>query len=289
MDHFNKIGEAIKYIDDHLEDDLTVPMIAEHFAFSPYYFHRLFTSIVGKSMIAYVRDRRITHACRMLNETDEKVLDVALHFGFDSAQGFSRTFKAVTGMTPTEYRNSNIVPSILPAAELVKRFTNRLKGGILMNPKMIKKKEMILAGVSGGGHETAETWKRFMTLDAERPLTDTASIGAYEVRMADSATGGERVFVGCEVKDAQSADEAYETFKLPPSAYASFDVYVQDGYESENDAMSEWLLSNEKKWARNLLEGKPYCVEHYDARFNGENDESIVEIWLPVQEAAQGQ
>lgn len=289
MDHFNKIGEAIKYIDDHLEEDLSVPMIAERFAFSPYYFHRLFTSIVGKSMAAYVRDRRIAHACRMLNETDETVLDVALHFGFGSAQGFSRTFKAVTGMSPTEYRSSNIAPIILPAAELVKRFTNRLKGGILMNPRMFKKKGMILAGVSGGGHETAETWKRFMTLDEERPLADTASVGAYEVRMADSATGGERVFVGCEVNDAQQADKAYEIFKLPPSAYASFDVYVQDGYESENDAMSEWLLSNEKKWTRNLLEGNPYCVEHYDARFNGDNDESIVEIWLPVQEAAQGQ
>lgn len=76
-------------------------------------------------MVAYIRDRRIAYACKMLNGTDRKVLDIALEFGFDSAQSFSRTFKSVTGMSPTEYRSRNIAPSIIPTAELVKRFTNR--------------------------------------------------------------------------------------------------------------------------------------------------------------------
>ena len=103
MNNFYKISEAIKYIDAHLNDTLSVQVIAEQFAFSPYYFHRLFSSIVGKSMIAYVRDRRIIYACKMLNETDRKVLDIAIDFGFDSAQSFSRTFKSITGISPTEY------------------------------------------------------------------------------------------------------------------------------------------------------------------------------------------
>ncbi len=128
MNNFNKISEAIKYIDKNLNDTLSVELIAEHFAFSPYYFHRLFTAVVGKSMIAYVRDRRVAYACKMLNETERKVLDIALDCGFDSAQSFSRTFKSLVGMSPTEYRNKKIVPNIIPAGELVKRFTNRLKG-----------------------------------------------------------------------------------------------------------------------------------------------------------------
>ncbi len=110
MNNFGKISEAIKYIDAHLNDTLSVRVIAEQFAFSPYYFHRLFTSIVGKSMIAYIRDRRIAYACKMLNETDRKVLDIALDLGFDSAQGFSRTFRSITGMSPTEYRSRKITP-----------------------------------------------------------------------------------------------------------------------------------------------------------------------------------
>lgn len=261
MNNFYKISEAMKYIDTHLNDVLSVQMIAEQFAFSPYYFHRLFTSIVGKSLMAYVRDRRIAYACKMLNETERKVLDIALDFGFDSAQSFSRTFKSITGMSPTKYRSRKLVPCIVPAAELVKQFTNRLKGGILMNPNMIKKEKIILAGVSGFGNETAEIWKRFMKLYKEVPLTDKISDDSYEVRIYDSAAEKESVFVGCEINSGC------------------------DGYESENDAMEEWLVSNEKGYVRNLLEGKPYCIEHYDARFDADNGESIVEIWLPIKKA----
>ena len=286
MSNFDKISEAIKYIDENLNDTLSVESIAEHFAFSPYYFHRSFTAVAGKSLIAYVRDRRVAYACKMLNETDRKVLDIALDCGFDSAQSFSRSFKSITGMSPTEYRSKNIAPCIIPADELVKRFTNRLKGGIVMNPNMIKKNKIILAGVSGDGNETAEIWKRFMKLDEDYPLKNKASDDGYEVRIFDSAAEKERVFVGCEIKgkaETKTDCSLYEIFIIPSSEYASFDVYVGDGYESENDAMSEWLNSNEKGYVRNLLEEKPYCVEHYDARFNGDNAESIVEIWLPVK------
>lgn len=283
MNNFYKISEAIKYIDVHLNDTLSVQSIAEQFAFSPYYFHRLFTSIVGKSMIAYVRDRRIAYACKMLNETDQKVLDIALDLGFDSAQSFSRTFKAMTGMSPTEYRDRKIAPCIVPPTELVKQFTNRLKGGILMNPNMIKKEKMILAGVSGAGDKTAELWERFMKLYKAAPPTDKLSDDSYEVRSFDSATGTESVFVGCEVSNHCKDCGEYELFQIPPSEYASFDVYVKEGYNSENSAIEEWLVSNKKGYVRNLLEGKPYCIEHYDARFDGDNDESIVELWLPVK------
>lgn len=149
-----------------------------------------------------------------------------------------------------------------------------------MNPNIIKKGKMILAGVSGAGDETAEIWKRFMELYREAPPTDRISDDSYEVRVFDSATGKEHVFVGCEVN---SDCGEYESFQIPSSEYASFEVYVEMGYESENKAMDEWLASNEKGYVRNLLEEKPYCIEHYDARFDGDNEESIVEIWLPVK------
>lgn len=286
INNFDKISEAIKYIDDNLNDTLSVESIAEYFAFSPYYFHRLFTAVVGKPMIAYIRDRRVAYACKMLIETERKALDIALDCGFDSAQSFSRSFKSITGMSPTEYRKRNIVPNIISATELVKRFTNRLKGGIVMNPNMIKKNKIFLAGVSGSGNETAEIWKRFMKLDKEYPIVYKVSDDGYEVRIFDSMTGDEKVFVGCEIKEnviTKVDCDIYEIFKIPSSEYASFDVYVKDGYESENNAMSEWLISNEKGYMQNLLEEKQYCIEHYDARFNGDDDESIVEIWLPVK------
>ena len=72
MNNFCKISEAIKYIDAHLNDTLSVGAIAEQFAFSPYYFHRLFTSVVGKSMIAYVRDRVFPEPLNRLRECPQQ-------------------------------------------------------------------------------------------------------------------------------------------------------------------------------------------------------------------------
>lgn len=149
-----------------------------------------------------------------------------------------------------------------------------------MNPDMIKKEKIVLAGVSGFGNETAEIWKRFINLYKEAPPPGKRSEDSYEVRIYDSLSEQERVFVGCEVN---GSCDGYEILQIPSSEYASFDVYVKEGYESENSAMEEWLVSNEKGYVRNLLEGKPYCIEHYDARFDDSNDESIVEIWLPVK------
>ena len=69
---------------------------------------------------------------------------------------------------------------------------------------------------------------------------------------------------------------------LPPSEYASFDVYVVNGYDSENNAMDEWLKTNQMGYTEKLLDGINYCVEYYDERFNGNETGSIVEIWYPI-------
>ena len=78
-------------------------------------------------------------------------------------------------------------------------------------------------------------------------------------------------------------DSAYTLLELPPCRYASFEVYVSNGYESENNAMDEWLASNEEGYSEKLLNGKNYCVEYYDERFSGEESGSIVEIWIPIE------
>ena len=64
---------------------------------------------------------------------------------------------------------------------------------------------------------------------------------------------------------------------------ASFEVYVANGYDSENNAMNEWLLTNAEGYSQRLLNGAYYCVEYYDERFNEDETGSIVEIWVPVE------
>jgi len=78
-------------------------------------------------------------------------------------------------------------------------------------------------------------------------------------------------------------EEPYCIYKLPASEYASFDVYVANGYESENTAMDEWLATNQQGYSERLLDNAHYCVEYYDERFNGNEAGSIVEIWVPIK------
>lgn len=280
VSNFLQISLALKYIDEHLEESINLEMLSEKFCISPYYFHRLFSVIVGKSLAVYIRDRRILHACLQLSGTEKTILDIALDNGFHSAQSFSRTFKASQGLSPSEYRKQGYRPVIVTADELIRKFTNRLRGGTYLNPKIIKRDAILIAGTVGSGRKTGEVWKAFMKLYDEKPLHNALDDNRYEVRIYDGDK--DVVYVGIAVS-GKDVDEAYTTFELPQAMYASFDVYVAKGYGSENSAMEEWLETNEDGYCQKLLDGNDYCVEFYDERFNGNETDSIVEIWMPIQ------
>lgn len=280
MTHFEQISRALSYIDEHLSEPVTLEMLAEQCHFSPFYFHRLFTAVVGKPLAAYIRDRRVYAACRQLAGTEKSIQEIALDCGFQSAQAFSRAFKKLIGMSAREYRSRGLIPNPITAQELIVRFTNRLRGGMLIDPTLMKKGPLRIAGVSGDGNRTGEVWQRFMRLCDEKPLTNAVSESGYEVRLykGNQCT----VHVGQCVKGP--VDSAYSVLTLPASQYASFDVYVARGYESENNAMDEWLATNADGYTQRRLDPETdYCVEFYDERFQGDESDSIVEIWVPIE------
>lgn len=284
MNHFSKIKDALLYIDEHLDEKITFQSLAERFHFSPYYFHRMFSVIVGKSIALHIRDRRLMHACIQLVSTDESILHIGMENGYDSAQSFSRAFKSQYGISPSEYRRQRFEPVVITADDLIMKFTNRLKGGIYLNPNIIQRKEMLVAGVSGDGFKTGEVWDRFEKLCEEIPVNGRISESGYEVRLYED--GESTVHVGYLVS-AETVDPAYTVLRLPASQYASFEVYVANGYDSENSAMNEWLATNTEGYSERLLGKAHYCVEYYDERFNGNESGSIVEIWVPIEKTSK--
>jgi AraC-like DNA-binding protein/predicted transcriptional regulator YdeE len=280
MNNFPRVKNALEYIDDHLADPVNFELVANQFHISPYYFHRIFTAIVGKTITAYVRDRRIQRACMQLSLTEKTVTEICFDCGFDSAQAFSRAFKNACGVSPSVYRKTGRNPVITTVDELIRKFTNRLQGGIIVNPNIIKKEKILIAGTSGDGNHTGEIWQDFIKLDAEKPLKNKISDNGYEIRLykGDECT----VHVGVEVTDDNVAD-GYSIFEIPDSTYASFDVYVARGYDSENKAMDEWLKNNDRGYKEKLMGDTQYVVEFYDERFHGNSEDSIVEIWVPVE------
>jgi AraC-like DNA-binding protein/predicted transcriptional regulator YdeE len=280
MRYFSIIKEALEYIDSHLDESLNYEMIAEHFNFSAFYFHRMFSMIVGKTITCYIRDRRLTQACVQLATTDESITNIGFNCGYNSTQSFSRAFKSSYGLSPSEYRRQGFTPIVVAVDEMIMKFTNRLRGGIYVNPKIIKIGNLIIAGICGDGNKTGDVWNNFEKANKEKPLTNKISNNAYEIRLYDGDNC--TVHVGFAVTN-DKIEPPFTAFKLPASKYASFDVYVENGYDSENTAMDEWIKNNEEGYSERLLSDRHYCVEYYDERFNGSETGSIVEIWVPIE------
>jgi predicted transcriptional regulator YdeE len=148
-----------------------------------------------------------------------------------------------------------------------------------MNPQIIKRDALIIAGVYGDGSKTGEVWDKFSALYDEEPITNTLSDNSYEIRFYEGDACA--VHVGVAVSD-EFADEAFTILTLPASEYASFEVHAANGYDSENKAMDEWLKNNPQGYSERLFEGTHYCVEYFDERFHGNEPGSIVEIWVPI-------
>ena len=103
LDTFHHI---VDYLDKHYMEDLSVADIATHFNMSTSYLAHFFKQYGQKSVIEYVNETRILHAKNFLEKEELPVSEIALKVGFSDINYFSRKFKAITGMTPTEYKKS---------------------------------------------------------------------------------------------------------------------------------------------------------------------------------------
>jgi AraC-like DNA-binding protein len=112
MNGFERISQALKYIDSHLSENISVSRLADMVYISPFYFHRTFSAIVGKAIAEYIRDRRLQYAAILLSQTDKPIIDIGLDCGYNSAQAFSRAFRNCFGMPPSEYRKSGLYPPV---------------------------------------------------------------------------------------------------------------------------------------------------------------------------------
>lgn len=99
-----KIWQAIDYIDSHFTSDISLSDVASRVALSRTYFSSLFSEYCKMTMCEYITIKRIELAKKLLRTTESTVLSVALECGFNNAAHFYRCFKAVTAVSPAQYR-----------------------------------------------------------------------------------------------------------------------------------------------------------------------------------------
>ncbi len=92
MDNIYRIIEAVEFIERNLKEDITIKKVATEINISNFYFHKLFNLFVGDSPGQYLKKRRLYEAALVLKESKINVIDVALEYGYDSPEGYSRAF-----------------------------------------------------------------------------------------------------------------------------------------------------------------------------------------------------
>lgn len=101
----NILEAALAFIDEHLCEELSLGMVADHLGVSPTYFSQYFKKMTNETFVLYRQRRRMERAKELLAIPHYKVIDIVSEVGYDSYPHFSRSFKKVTGYSPTEYRS----------------------------------------------------------------------------------------------------------------------------------------------------------------------------------------
>ncbi len=100
----NKMQLAIRYLQEHYNENISVNDLAEQYNMSPNYFSSVFKKEIGASPVSYITELRMKRSMELLENSDLSVVDIARKVGYDEGQYFFRVFKKYTGMTPLNYR-----------------------------------------------------------------------------------------------------------------------------------------------------------------------------------------
>lgn len=107
IDYSRRINRVFQYIDEHLDDDLSLKTISEIAFFSPFHFHRVFKYVTGETLNEFVTRRRIEKAALDILLTNLSATEIAHKYGFSSNSSLSKTFKKYFGSSPTEFKKQN--------------------------------------------------------------------------------------------------------------------------------------------------------------------------------------
>ena len=235
MRWLENLSAAVAYIEDHLDQEISVDAAARIACCSAYYFQRMFTYVAGITLGEYIRRRRMTQAAFELQRTDEKVLDIALKYGYTSPTAFNRAFQSVHGITPTAARNGGSVLNAYPPIKLSVKIT----GGEAMSYHITEKPAMRLVGIrmpiTADMEESQRTipefWENTLesgTFDEIIKLSDQEPRG---ILGASVYLNPDEIFYYIAVATAAEPPEGMYACEIPASSWV---IFENDGHFKEN-------------------------------------------------------
>jgi len=142
MDSLKSMNNALIYIEEHLTEDIDYIEISKIAYCSEYHFKRMFSFLAGISLSEYIRRRKLTLAALDLKDKSLRIIDIAVKYGYSSADSFTRAFQSMHGILPSEARSEHTQLKAYPRMT----FQLSIKGGCEMNYRIVEKGPFRLVG-----------------------------------------------------------------------------------------------------------------------------------------------
>lgn len=266
----HNIKNAIKYIEANLTNELNIAQIAAQAYLSPFYFQKVFRVACGFTVGEYIRQRRLSLAAEELILSDAKIIDIALKYGYDSPDSFSRAFAKFHGISPSTAKIKGSTIKILTPITI----NFKSKGSTAMEYKIVEKAAFTIVGIGRKFDcdtsyvEVPKFWDEHYANGGKEIIG--GMFGAcidgdgknFEYLIADMYFPWNEIPEGCVTKTFEAGLwAAFPYHGQCPEALQTVNTYI----------WSEWLPScKEYDLAGN------YNLEVYFDDLNGE-------IWIPVK------
>ena len=143
--YIDRINSVIDYIESHLTDEISYRELAAMLAMSVYELRRIFAFMVGTPLSDYIRQRRLTSAVFDLQSSDATITAIAEKYRYDSPSSFSRAFREMQGISPSEARQGGVKLVSYPRPT----FTLTLSGAQNIDFRLVRRGEMRPCGYTG--------------------------------------------------------------------------------------------------------------------------------------------
>lgn len=283
MDWLNNWNKALDYLEENLDGEIRLEELGRLASCSPYHFQRMFSYIAGTPLKEYIRRRRMTRAAVDLR-AGQRVLDVALRYGYDSPTAFNRAFQSVHGVAPSLARQDGVMLKSFPRI----RFKFVVRGDSEMEYQIVQKEAFRIVGfrtpIPADQEESFQAVPKFWQSTGSRlkelfPLMSLAAPGVFGV---STCHRDEENFYYIAVVSEAPTPKGMCEWTVPAATWAIFSGQGQAPLAIQalqRRVVTEWLPDSGYEWTQ-APDVEVYLSEP-DA------GEAQFQIWLPIQRAAE--
>lgn len=283
MDWVTGIQKSIDYMEENLLSDLDIQNIAKAAHSSAFQFQRVFHILSGLTVGEYIRNRRLTLAANELQSSHHKIIDVAMKYGYESPESYSRAFERFHGVLPSAARKAGI--QLKSFSRLSIKVT--LEGGSIMDYHITQMPALRLLGKVEKqfiGHVAANLfWERCREDSTLQQLTSLSTSPDKErLGIANSATydGESYLYYIATPYDGTPIPDGYILKELPARLWVKFRC-VSLGAENTADE-DIWRKIYSEYFPTSDYEPAEYQVEVYP-HGDGSYPDDISEVWIAVK------